>query len=132
MKQFAVYQAPGGGEFQAVKQGWSWPGLLFGGIWALSKKLWLWGFGVIGVGIILGILPESYSALDSLRRGFVFGSLFAFGYYGNQLREKNLVKRGYIHRAIIIAKTPGEAVMQYINAPEGDPHEAVHDLPAQR
>ena len=28
------------GQYEAVKQGWSWPAFFFEGIWACVKKIW--------------------------------------------------------------------------------------------
>ena len=39
MKTFKVYEHEIYG-YEAVKQGFSWPALFFGFIWALVKKLW--------------------------------------------------------------------------------------------
>src|SRR4030067_341788 len=61
MKQFDLYRlqtvpegVPGGVD--VVKRGFSWPGLLFAGVWALSKHLWL-------IGIVLIVVRNSREAL---------------------------------------------------------------------
>jgi hypothetical protein len=43
MKTFKVFRHPTLG-FQAVKEGFSWPGFFFGPIWAFAKKLWGYAF----------------------------------------------------------------------------------------
>ena len=37
MKTYKIFKNPTG-QYEAVKQGWSWPAFFFGGIWACVKK----------------------------------------------------------------------------------------------
>ena len=39
MKTYKIFKNPTG-QYEAVKQGWSWPAFFFGGIWACVKKIW--------------------------------------------------------------------------------------------
>ena len=119
------------GQYEAVKQGWSWPAFFFEGIWACVKKMW-------GLGIVLIILnlftlfPIPISVTDtgemeiSGNAGFLiilkFVALiikFLLGAYGNKLREKNLISRGYQYQKkdteFIIAQNPQMAIIQYIS-----------------
>lgn len=41
MKTYKIFKNPTG-QYEAVKQGWSWPAFLFGGIWACVKKYGVW------------------------------------------------------------------------------------------
>ena len=52
MKQYKVFKHPAG-SIEAVKQGWSWPAFFFSFIWAMVKKMWGLGIGVLSV--LMGI-----------------------------------------------------------------------------
>ena len=41
MKTYKIFKNPTG-QYEAVKQGWSWPAFFFGGIWACVKKYGAW------------------------------------------------------------------------------------------
>jgi hypothetical protein len=59
MKQFEVYGNPQG-CYEAVGQGWSWTAFSFGPFWALTKKMWALGFGVLCVSFVIwGIAAAS-------------------------------------------------------------------------
>ena len=133
MKQFVVYQAPGEGEFQAVKNGWSWPGCLFVGFWAFSKKMWGVGCLQFVVGwVVLWIMEWSFLtfndpndpsdillySIQQLTMTLVMMHLW--GHYSNVLRARHLLKRGYAQRAVVTEQTAEEAILQYVAAKEGD------------
>ena len=54
MKTYKIFKNPTG-QYEAVKQGWSWPAFFFAGIWACVKKMWGLGIGIIIVFIILNV-----------------------------------------------------------------------------
>ena len=130
MKTYKIFKNPTG-QYEAVKQGWSWPAFFFEGIWACVKKIW-------GLGIVLIILalfafaPIPISVTDTgemeISGSAIFliiiklASLiikFILGAYGNELREKNLISRGYQYQKkdteFIIAQNPQMAIIQYIS-----------------
>ena len=61
MKQYKVFIHPSGTS-EAVKQGWSWPALFFGFIWAMIKKMWGLGVGVMIGAILLIAIVEIHGA----------------------------------------------------------------------
>ena len=133
MREFVIYQAPGEGEFQAVKNGWSWPGCLFVGFWAFSKKMWALGFLQFGVGwgvvylmeFLFEVLHDPNDPLDrlldSLNQLYAsLGMMYAWGSVSNVMRARHLLKQGYVQRAVVTERTSEEAILQYIAAKEGD------------
>jgi hypothetical protein len=97
MKQYKVFKHPSGMN-EAVKQGWSWPAFFFNWIWAMVKKMWAIGVGVLiglfALGIILAVAGvEDAAAL--IINIVALGINIAFGVKGNSWREKNLVSRGF-------------------------------------
>jgi predicted tellurium resistance membrane protein TerC len=91
-----------------VKQGWSWPGFLFGFVWAIFKDMYAVGFGVF---MALLILTQIGRALGGTAAEVIDlattigGALLAvgFGLYGNGLRERHLRNRGFSPRATFSA-----------------------------
>ena len=64
MKTFDVYHHPHLG-YRAVKRGISWPGLLFGIFWALSRKLWDVAFMFTLSILVIGWVEDDYGiAID--------------------------------------------------------------------
>ena len=113
MKQYRVFEHPSGSK-EAVKQGWSWPALLFGVIWALIKKLWAIFGGMIGVLVLFFILPPG-SGIDFICNLVGLAISIVFGLYGNSWREKNLVSRGFKPVAMVNAKNAEAAIASYLN-----------------
>ena len=89
MKTYKIFKNPTG-QYEAVKQGWSWPAFLFGGIWACVKKIWGLGIGIFVVFIILNLIAGDNQAMGSLISALGFGVGIVLGLQGNKLREGNL------------------------------------------
>ena len=108
MKEFNIYQHPTGKQ-EAVKQGWSWPGFFFGPIWALVKKLWGLGAGLLVAVIVLSIFPSD-SDLGALASLVILAIYIVCGAKGNKWRESNLASRGYDHVDTVSASNPEGAI----------------------
>lgn len=116
MKIYKIFKNTAG-QYEAVKQGWSWPAFFFGGIWACVKKIWDLGITLIIWSIILQFTVRDLSVAHLL---FMISLIIKIilGGYGNSLREKNLIKRGYQYQKdakVIFAQNPQAAVTQYIS-----------------
>lgn len=112
MKQFKIYQHPDGTR-QAVKQGWSWPGFFFGPIWALVKKLWGIGSGLLVLAFVLSIVPPE-TDLGLIAAILMLAIYIVCGVNGNNWREKNLVSRGFDHVNSISAANPDGAIALHL------------------
>lgn len=108
MKQFKIFLHPTGQQ-EAVKQGWSWPGFFFGPIWALVKKLWGLGAGLLVTVIVLSVFPSD-SGLGMLATLVTLAIYIICGVNGNKWREGNLVSRGYDHVDTVSASNPEGAI----------------------
>lgn len=110
--------------YEAVKQGWSWPAFFFGIIWTFVKRIWWLGFGLFIISIFLQTIvgaavkdmpmEEAVTIINGI--GSVFGIVVCFllGIYGNGLREKNLISRGYTQVATITAESPQRAITLFL------------------
>ena len=102
--------------YEAVKQGFSWPGCFFPLIWALVKRLWL---HAIVLFVVIGLFQSS---LDIWRAEGKHGSVLALnllgyicvgfivGSMGNQWRSNSLIRRDFDYIWTVDAETPGEAI----------------------
>lgn len=117
MKQFKVFKHPDG-SLEAVKQGWSWPGFLFSGIWAIVKKLWfisaVFFAGFMGFSLFLAILGVPEEAIGVIINLCSLVLCVLFGINGNRWREQNLCQRGYDEVDLISAANPEGALALYI------------------
>jgi hypothetical protein len=139
LKEYNIYENPFGFQ-EAVKIGWSWPAFIFGGFWALWKKLWFIGSITICVYLIMFItleflswfyffkylsvsffkpfegLIENYTNFAFFRSiFFLIGLIISifFGKHGNKWREKNLISRGFEFKGTIRAETPEGAIAKH-------------------
>lgn len=136
MKTYKIFVSPLD-RMEAVKQGSSWPGFFFGGLWALSKKMWGIGFGLLGVaifsdfiaGFLIGFVDgflrgadilEPTESIFSVRVAnrldlfILMGVMGVCGQFGNRWREKNLVTRGYEYKETVEAQTPQAALASWV------------------
>ena len=111
MKQYKVYANPQGNH-EAVKQGWSWPAFFFSLIWAMIKKMWGLGVGVLIALLVLGFIIgiSGVSGTESLINAVVIMIKIMFGINGNKWREDNLSTRGYEYKKTVAAANPEGAI----------------------
>ena len=115
MKVFNVYKHDVNG-YDAVKDGFSWPGFWFTGIWSLYKKLW-WLFGVI-IAVLVGLAfveqwlmsAYYYSEAKTLDIIVKIGLAFIVGFKGNEFVVNDLIRRGYKLTDTVEAKSRTEAI----------------------
>lgn len=139
MIDFRIYENPFGYQ-EAVKQGWSWPAFIFGGFWALWKKLWLIGSITVFIYLVLFVIQEFLSwlyffkylsiafikpiegLLENYRSFALFRNIFFlivliisifFGKHGNKWRERNLISRGFEFKGTVKAETAEGAIAQH-------------------
>jgi len=112
VKQYNIYKHPNGTTV-AVKQGWSWPAFFFDIIWALVKKMWVFGFSMVAAFIALGLILGFAGAWNV---GIVFINMVSivmkifFGKYGNSWLVDNLSSRGYEYIDTVTAANPDGAI----------------------
>ncbi len=123
MKSYRIFKHPAG-HIEAVKQGWSWPGLFFTFIWAFIKRLWAVGGVVLAVAFVVGAMldslvsPETANVISNVL-GVVISLLI--GLRGNIWRENNLLSRGYEHVDSLVAENPESAIAEYLKPMEQAP-----------
>lgn len=118
MKQYKVFKHPSG-AIEAVKQGWSWPAFFFSFIWAMVKKMWPLGIGVLIGFFVLGMVVGAAgggNGGEALINIAAIISNVVFGLNGNAWREANLHSRGYELEDTVTAANPEGAVALYLKA----------------
>lgn len=116
MKQYKVFRNPSG-VTEAVKQGWSWPAFFFSAIWAMLKKMWGLGVGVLAGFFVLGFVLAAIadeSTGEAIVNVVAIIANVIFGVNGNSWREKNLVSRGFDQVDTVTAANPEGAVALYL------------------
>lgn len=116
MKEYKIFAQPQG-KYEAVKQGWSWPAFFFGFFWAMFKKLWAIGFGVLFAFFVLGFVigvSGAESGGDALINICSLVAAIIFGINGNKWRESHLPTRGYDFEDTVSATNPEGAIAMYL------------------
>jgi Protein of unknown function (DUF2628) len=131
MKYFDVFEHPTLGVI-AIKHGFSWPGFLFHGWWALFHRLWLEALLLFGVpftacAVIALILSPPSASGDAAALLFcallwllIFLVYVVAGFKGNDWRRANVSKRGFTYVGTEQADTPDAAVAAAIRKRRND------------
>ena len=92
-----------------IKDGFSWPGLIFSLFWLLFQKLWLGALVFVLISVATGLIGY-FLPLDDNARALLglLPSLYV-GFDGNDMRRRKLLKKGYAQAGSVIAKTRLEA-----------------------
>lgn len=116
MKQFKIYTNHQGNS-EAVKQGWSWVAFFFSWIWAMVKKMWGIGAGLLVGMILFGFIVGASGAGEAggaiINIVAIIINIF-FGINGNKWRESNLVSRGYELKDTVTAANQEGAIALYL------------------
>lgn len=122
MKKYKVYKHPDN-RLEAVKDGFSFPGLLFAGLWLLWHKMWVvGGVAVIACLAVYPIFPNPEGYVLGIPYGHKFGIAdilnmgfqVIVGLYGNEWRSTSLEQRGFECVATVRAATPDGAKAEYL------------------
>ena len=116
MKTFDLYHHPMRG-YEAVKQGFSWPGFFFTWLWAFIKGLPIQG--VILFVVIFGLQVLSYTEhgpgpIPGLTALATLGVCIVIGIKGNEWRRNSLAKRGFQLIDTVQAETPDAALTRAV------------------
>ncbi|MCH7935860.1 MAG: DUF2628 domain-containing protein [Proteobacteria bacterium] len=98
-----------------VKEGFSWPALLFSFLWALWHRLWLAAAAIFLAVTTLNaavywLRPDALSqAALSLGLGVIVG------YLGNDFRRRKLTKLGFAFAGAVSGDDPDQALRRYLD-----------------
>jgi hypothetical protein len=109
---FRVYSRPDKAVLVVVKEGFSWPALIFGWLWFLLNGMWVNSIflACIQIGAWLYFKYHSPSTLlDSAPFILYLAVHFLMGKLGNTLLGLDLENKGYVRLATVAAKNPAYA-----------------------
>jgi hypothetical protein len=110
MTTFAVYHHSTKG-YEAVKQGFSWPGFFFTWIWAFAKGLPGIGGLLLLAWVVVQILVHSGQPVLAIFGGVVaLVIVLIVGFNGNAWRRSSLAKQGYQLVETVEAESPEAAI----------------------
>ncbi|MGO8754498.1 MAG: DUF2628 domain-containing protein [Gallionellaceae bacterium] len=122
MKNYQIFKHPDN-RLDAIKEGFSFPGVLFGCFWLLWHKIWLGGTIAFIAGIaVYAIFPSPEGYLFGVPYGHKFGladifnigTCLVIGIFGNELRSTSLVQRGFVRVSTEQAETTDGAKAKYL------------------
>jgi hypothetical protein len=116
VKQFKVYANPQG-CYEAVEQGWSWNACGFGPFWALSKKMWAVGFGVLAVFFAIWGITAASMGMEQANLIINVGSVVQcvlFGAFGLKWQKTHLESSGFVFKGTVTAANGKDAVEHYM------------------
>jgi hypothetical protein len=82
-------------SYVLVKEGFCWPGLFFGPLWALAAGMWVIFLLLVALGAAIFLLPEAFGGSDSAEAWACGALLVLLGMFGNDLRQWSLARSGY-------------------------------------
>jgi hypothetical protein len=126
LDKYNVYKHPILG-YEAIKQGFSWPGFLFTWIWAFVKKLWVIGIVLLVAAFFANSIGFALSGegASGAFLGLIVSliPMFIAGAIGNEWRQESMHTRGYNLECTVMAASPEGALAEAMKpAEERDQH----------
>jgi len=116
MRIYTVHYRPeaGGGDVVLVKEGFSWPALVFGPLWALWHGLWVVALCLLALIVLAGAIG-AVVGLDGVTEAAVsMGLAIAVGCTANDLRRWTLDRRGFSEEAVVMGGGEDEALRRFL------------------
>ena len=108
--------APPETEAVFIKEGFSWPALLFSFLWAIWHRLWLVAIGILGLSILIGLIVEIAGADGLVRTAVSLGLAFIVGFTANDLRRWTITRKGMREIDVVIGGSSDEAMVRHLQS----------------
>ncbi len=118
MKLYSVYAKPDDaryGEAVFVPQAFSWPAFVFGGLWALTQRMWIVAAVMVAAWLALSALPYGMDFVASL------GIALMAGMFAAELKAWSLRRRGYVEVGQATGADMEEAEIHFYMSPPETP-----------
>jgi hypothetical protein len=106
-----------------VKEGFCWPSLLFGPLWALWHGLWLVAAGLAAIELVVAAVSTGL-ALEPFAKTVVAAAVsVGVGFVANDLRRWTLARRNFELVSVVSGDTVDSAVRRFLDgrsAPAAD------------
>ena len=120
MKIYTVHKrawsAADDGDAVFVKEGFSWPGLLFGIFWTLWHGMWIASAVLFGLSLVCGIAIEATGLSEGMSSLLQIALHVGVGVFGNDMRRWSLRRTGHIECAVVLAPQHEAAAFRYFTA----------------
>lgn len=124
MRLYSVHLRQGGYDPESdlilVKQGFSWPALVFTVFWALWSRMWWPALGLFAALALATTLPRLAGLADNVDGLLGFAVALAVGLIGNDLRRWSLDRAGYDEVAVVSGNSREEATRRFLDAADID------------
>jgi hypothetical protein len=105
-----------------IKDGFSWPGLIFSLPWLLIQRLWLGALIFVVLAVVTGLIGRLLPITSDAEFYLALLVNLWVGFEGNDMRRRKLLKKGYAQAGSVIANSRIEAEEIFFAsriAPEG-------------
>lgn len=123
MKLYNVYQHPILKEYVVVKQGFSFPALLFGVLWTIYNKLWLHSGVLIAISLLLGF-SQDFMNSNQYTEFLLFAVNLAVAVYvaknANGWKSVDLQHRGFEEVAKLVEANNKEHALSKVDKIKGE------------
>lgn len=136
MKKYQIFKHPDN-RLYAIKEGFSFPGALFGGFWLLWHKMWIAGSVAIAASVaVYFIFPSPEGYLLGIPYGhrfgvsdiFEIGICLVIGFFGNEWQSTSLGLRGFKRVSTEKADTADGAKAKYLSRDTNSSQQTDHQL----
>ena len=104
------------GDIVPVKEGFCWPALLFGPLWALYHRMWVLAAGLVSVGVIIA-LPPGPLAVFHVQGTAAAAAALLLGFHGNDLRAWSLTAGGFERNGVVSGASLVDAERRLFQSP---------------
>lgn len=99
-----------------IKEGFSWPALLFSFLWAIWHRLWLVAAGILALTIVLGLAVELAGGDGLVRTVVSLGFALIVGITANDLRRWTLARHGVVEVDVVSGDDSDEALVRHLQS----------------
>lgn len=98
-----------------IKEGFSWPALFFGFIWALWRRLWVVAIAFFVINAAAGAALLALGIGGWGRSSVMFVIALGFGLWGNDVVRWTLKRRGYVETDVVTGTDTDEALRRCLD-----------------
>ena len=98
-----------------VKEGFSWPALLFSFLWALRHRLWLAAAAIFLTVTTLNVATYWLRPDELSQSVLSLGLGVIIGYLGNDLRRRKLTRQGFAFAGAVSGDDQDQALRRYLD-----------------
>ena len=97
-------------DIRVVKEGFCWPGLVFGPLWAAWRGYWAVAAGLLAAGAAAAALPGALW----LSLPLLLLAALVTGFEGNDLARWSLGRRGFVPAALSAGRNAADAEARFL------------------